>query len=153
MQYFVISVFLTFTDCNHLFHLFTVRLRSLILMLCMLVAVQLVKAQNDQFQFSQLDINNGLSHNQVNCIFKDSKGFMWFGTLSGLNRYDGYKFKVFKHSAGDTSSLNDDYIVGVSEGPGGKLWIESRTGFNIYDPVTEKFSHNISNYLRTISIT
>jgi hypothetical protein len=46
-----------------------------------------------------LDINNGLSHNQVNCIYKDSKGFMWFGTIAGLNRYDGYTFKVFKQRA------------------------------------------------------
>jgi signal transduction histidine kinase/ligand-binding sensor domain-containing protein/AraC-like DNA-binding protein len=112
----------------------------------------LLKAQNDQFQFSHLDINNGLSHNQVNCIFKDSRGFMWFGTLSGLSRYDGYKFKVFKHSTNDTTSLNDDYIVNVSEGPKGKLWVESRTGLNIYDPATEKFSHNINGYLKSISI-
>lgn len=68
----------------------------------MLLATNLLKAQNDQFQFSRLDINNGLSHNQVNSILKDSKGFMWFGTLSGLNRYDGYKFKIFKHSSSDT---------------------------------------------------
>src|SRR6201995_2693469 len=113
----------------------SMKCKILILSFLMLFIMGFLKAQDNQFQFSHLDINNGLSHNDVTCIFKDSRGFMWFGTLSGLNRYDGYKFKVFKHSAGDTSSLNDDYIVGVSEGPGGKLWIESRTGFNIYDPV------------------
>src|SRR5579864_5897066 len=103
--------------------------KALILICGMLLITSLLKAQNDQFQFSRLDITNGLSHNQVNCIFKDSKGFMWFGTLSGLSRYDGYEFKVFKHSASDTSTLSDDYIVGVSEGPNGKLWIEARNGF------------------------
>jgi ligand-binding sensor domain-containing protein len=50
-----------------------------------------LKAQSNQFQFSHLDINGGLSHNDVTSIFKDKKGFMWFGTISGLNRYDGYK--------------------------------------------------------------
>jgi signal transduction histidine kinase/ligand-binding sensor domain-containing protein/AraC-like DNA-binding protein len=124
-----------------------------ILISSMLLTVNLLWAQNDQLQFSRLDINNGLSHNQVNCIFKDSKGFMWFGTLSGLNRYDGYKFKVFKHSSGDTSSLNDDYIISVSEGPGNKLWVESRTGFNIYDPATEKFSHDINGYFKSLGIS
>src|ERR1700710_975598 len=119
--------------------------------LLLLIAIG-THAQNDQFQFSRLDINNGLSHNQVTSIFKDSKGFMWFGTLSGLNRYDGYKFKIFKHSGSDTSSLNDDFIVSISEGPGYKLWIETRDGFSIYDPATEKFSHDISNYLRSIAI-
>ncbi|MGZ3925659.1 MAG: two-component regulator propeller domain-containing protein [Mucilaginibacter sp.] len=118
----------------------------------MLLITSLLKAQNGQFQFSRLDLNNGLSHNQVNCIFKDSKGFMWFGTLSGLNKYDGYKFKIFKHSGIDTSSLNDDYILSLSEGPDRKLWVETRNGFNIYDPATEKFSHDISGYLKSIGI-
>jgi signal transduction histidine kinase/ligand-binding sensor domain-containing protein/CheY-like chemotaxis protein/AraC-like DNA-binding protein len=111
-----------------------------------------LKAQNNQFQFSHININNGLSHNDVTCIFKDNNGFMWFGTLSGLNRYDGYKFKIFKHSASDTTSLDDDYIVSISEGPENKLWIETRNGFDIYDPATEKFSHNIRGYLRSIAI-
>ena len=111
-----------------------------------------IKAQSNQFQFSHLDINNGLSHNDVTCIFKDNTGFMWFGTLSGLNRYDGYNFRIFKHSAADTTSLDDDYIVSISEGPGNKLWIETRNGFNIYDPETEKFSHNIAGYLHSIAI-
>src|ERR1700748_3791846 len=67
-------------------------------------------AQNNKYQFSHLDISDGLSHNQVNCIYKDSKGFMWFGTMSGLNRYDGYSFKIFKHDINTKNSLNDDYI-------------------------------------------
>jgi signal transduction histidine kinase/ligand-binding sensor domain-containing protein/DNA-binding response OmpR family regulator len=111
-----------------------------------------VTAQNNDFQFSRLDISNGLSHNQVNDIIKDSKGFMWFGTLSGLNRYDGYKFKIYKHIEGDTTSLNDDFIVTISEGPDNKLWVETRNGYNIYDPATDKFSHDIGRYLRSMKI-
>ena len=126
--------------CAYLLALFT---------LCM--AMQL-RAQNNEFQFSKLDITNGLSHNQVNCILKDSKGFMWFGTLSGLNKYDGYKFRVFKHIVGDTTSLNDDFIVSIAEGPDGKLLVETRDGFNIYDPVTEKFSRDLGGYLRSKGI-
>ena len=112
----------------------------------------LTKAQNNQFQFSHLNISNGLSHNDVTCIFKDNKGFMWFGTLSGLNRYDGYKFKIFKHMVSDTTSLDDDYIVSISDGPDNKLWVETRGGYNIYDPATEKFGHNVVGYLRSIAI-
>lgn len=118
----------------------------------MLFSRSFLKAQSNQFQFSHLDISNGLSHNEVTSMLKDSRGFMWFGTLSGLNRYDGYKFKVFKHSVSDTTSLDDDYIVSITEGPENKLWIETRNGFNIYDPATEKFSHNIFGYLKSISI-
>ncbi|MDB5122056.1 MAG: todS 2 [Mucilaginibacter sp.] len=128
------------------------KIRIILLIYLMLHLTVFLRAQNNQFQFSHLDINNGLSHNQVTCILKDVKGFMWFGTLSGLNRYDGYKFKIFKHTVSDTTSLDDDYIVSIAEGPGKKLWVETRNGFNIYDPETEKFSHNINGYLRSILI-
>jgi ligand-binding sensor domain-containing protein len=74
-------------------------------------------AQNSQYQFSRLNISNGLSHNQVTCILKDTKGFMWFGTASGLNRYDGYSFKVFKHDLNNKNSINDDYIKTFVKGP------------------------------------
>ena len=111
-----------------------------------------LQAQNDQFQFSHLDINNGLSHNQINCILKDSKGFMWFGTLSGLNKYDGYKFKAYKHAVSDTTTLNDDYIVSLAEGPEHNIWVETRNGFNIYNPSTEKFSHDIVGSLKNIGL-
>ena len=126
--------------------------KLLILSVLLLSSTCLLNAQNNLFQFSHLDIKNGLSHNEVTCTLKDDKGFMWFGTLSGLNRYDGYNFKIFKHAVSDTTSLDDDYIVSIAEGPENKLWVETRNGFNIYDPATEKFSHNISGYLRTIAI-
>src|SRR5438105_4776546 len=74
-------------------------------------------AQSNQYRFSQLDIHNGLSHNQVNCIFKDSEGFMWFGTASGLNRFDGYTVKVFRHDPADKKSVLDDFINNIFEGP------------------------------------
>ncbi|MBC8051980.1 MAG: response regulator [Sphingobacteriaceae bacterium] len=112
-----------------------------------------IQAQNIQYQFSHLDITKGLSHNQVTAIFKDSRGFMWFGTMTGLNRYDGFKFKVFKHSVRDSNSINDDFVESIKEGPDGKLWVLTRRGFNIYDPHTERFSHNIEGYLRGISLT
>jgi len=97
-------------------------------------------AQNPAYQFSHLDIANGLSINQVGCIFKDSRGFMWFGTIAGLNRYDGYKIKVFKHAANNPNSLPDNYIRSIFEGPGGKMWIKTHNSLCFYDPVTEKFS-------------
>src|SRR5450759_4468191 len=78
----------------------------------------LLFAQQDLYQFDAIDVRNGLSSNQVNSIIKDGKGFIWFGTMSGLNRYDGYNFKIFKHKIGDTTSINDDYISQIIQGPG-----------------------------------
>ncbi len=127
-------------------------MRSIALIIFLALCPCILLGQNNEFQFSKLDISHGLSHNQVNCIFKDSKGFMWFGTLSGLNKYDGYKVKVFKHINGDTTSLNDDFIVTINEGPDKKMWIETRNGFNIYDPSTEKFSRDVGSYLQSIHI-
>jgi signal transduction histidine kinase/ligand-binding sensor domain-containing protein/DNA-binding response OmpR family regulator len=118
----------------------------------MLFACARVFAQGSQYQFSQLDISNGLSHNQVNCIYKDSKGFMWFGTMSGLNRYDGYSFKVFKHEANNKNSLIDDFIQNIYEGPDQNLWLATRGGFCIYNPVTEQFSSDTSPWLKALKL-
>lgn len=109
-------------------------------LLIMLIALsQRLQAQPSGYQFSGIDIFSGLSNNQVNCIYKDVKGFMWFGTMSGLNRYDGYSFKIFRHQPRDSTSLIDDYISGISEAPGRKLFIQTRNGDCIYDQRTETF--------------
>ncbi|WP_235853976.1 two-component regulator propeller domain-containing protein [Mucilaginibacter terrenus] len=102
--------------------------------------MQCLHAQEDTYQFSHLDITNGLSDNQVNCIFKDQKGFMWFGTTSGLNRYDGHKFKVFKRDSRNPNSLRENHVMHVNEGPGNKLWVFTHSSISVYDPVTESFS-------------
>lgn len=111
-----------------------------ILLIPLLLLVNYVYSQQPSYQFSSLNVNNGLSHNQVNCIYKDAKGFMWFGTMSGLNRYDGYSFKVFRHNLADSNSLSDDYILGIYPAPENKLYVKTRNGDNLYDPVREQFS-------------
>jgi signal transduction histidine kinase/ligand-binding sensor domain-containing protein/DNA-binding response OmpR family regulator len=109
-------------------------------------------AQGNQYQFSRLNVDNGLSHNRITCIYKDIKGFMWFGTKSGLNRYDGYRFKIFKHDINNPSSISDDYIVSITTGPQNKLWVKTRNGFNIYDPLTDRFEHAIKKALQPYNI-
>src|SRR5688500_3436204 len=122
----------------------------LLLLLCHATLLQ-AQSQND-FRFAHLDFTQGLSHNQVNCIYKDKKGFMWFGTGGGLSRYDGYVFKVFNYAVKDTTSLSDDYISWIAEGPYGKLWMQTRAGYNIYDPETEKFDRQVGNYLAKLKL-
>jgi signal transduction histidine kinase/ligand-binding sensor domain-containing protein/DNA-binding response OmpR family regulator len=124
-------------------------------LICFLIGLSLIHEADGQvlnYNFSNIDINKGLSHNQVNAILKDQTGFIWIGTLAGLNRYDGYNFKIFKHGINDTTSLSDDYIVNISEGPHQSLWISTRNGFNIYNPVTEKFSRNILPFLQKYKV-
>ncbi|HXB11366.1 MAG TPA: two-component regulator propeller domain-containing protein, partial [Bacteroidia bacterium] len=114
---------------------------------------QCLFAQSDQYKFSHLDITNGLADNQVNSIFKDDKGFMWFGTTSGISRYDGYKFRTFKHDAKDASSLGENNVISINEGPENTLWIFTHSGISIYNSTTEKFSTNIANQLSRYKIS
>ena len=90
--------------------------------------------------FNHLTVENGLSNNDVNTIIQDQTGFIWFGTDDGLNRYDGYNFKVFRHISGDTTSLSDNSIWALLEDRNGNIWIGTKSGvLNKFDPVTEKF--------------
>jgi len=77
---------------------------------------------------------------------------MWFGTASGLNRYDGYTFKVFKHAANNKSSINDDFVSNIFEGPDSKLWISTRAGYCFYDPETEQFNADVSTIFHQLKL-
>jgi signal transduction histidine kinase/ligand-binding sensor domain-containing protein/DNA-binding response OmpR family regulator len=111
-----------------------------------------ISGQSSQFRFLKLDVKNGLSNNHPTCFLLDSHGFMWVGTNSGLNRYDGYNFKVFKNTPGDTASLRSNSVRSLWEGPDGKIWIGSATENSVYDPLTEKFSSNSGAELKKLGI-
>ena len=96
-------------------------------------------AQNN-ISFNHLTVENGLSQSAVTCILQDKDGFMWFGTQDGLNRYDGYNFKVFKNIADDSTSLSDNFIFSIYEDESGILFIETQSGkLNKYNPLNESF--------------
>lgn len=113
---------------------------------------QWLYAQNEPYKFSHLDLTNGLSDNHINCVFKDDKGFMWFGTNSGLNRYDGHTFKVFKHDPRDQNSLTESFVSRMSEGPDKKLWIFTHGDISIYNSTTENFSTSVADELKRYKI-
>ena len=94
----------------------------------------------NEFAFKHLGVNDGLSHSQINYITKDSQGFMWFSTTYGLNRYDGYTFKVFMHNSKDPNSLPENSIKDVHEDAVGGLWVHTlRSGYVYYNPKKETF--------------
>ncbi|MEJ5265171.1 MAG: two-component regulator propeller domain-containing protein [Bacteroidales bacterium] len=100
-----------------------------------------LKGQNDYFLFHQLTLEHGLSNNSVTCIFKDSRGFIWIGTIDGLNRYDGYNFVIFRHSNNDTNSISDNFISTIIEDSAGNLWVGTQGGgLNCYDPRLDRFT-------------
>ena len=103
-------------------------------------------AQKQNLKFEHLDINAGMSQNQVLCILQDSRGFMWFGTRDGLNKYDGYKFTVYKNNAKDSTSISNNFITSIVEDAKGIIWIATRGGgLNRYDKEKDKFTHFKNN--------
>jgi signal transduction histidine kinase/ligand-binding sensor domain-containing protein/DNA-binding response OmpR family regulator len=109
-------------------------------------------AQNTQFNFSRLDTYTGLSHNQVNAILQDDDGFVWIGTFSGLNRFDGYSCRVFRKNYNDSTSLPDNSIQSLYELPDGKMWVGTMKGGCIYNSYTEKFDAGYYTYLKSLGL-
>lgn len=99
-------------------------------------------AQEKQILFTNLDNTDGLSHNRVHVILKDSRGFMWFGTMQGLCRYDGYSFKVFKNNPLDSNSIGGNTITQLVEDNDNKIWVTANYEIDIFDPISETFVHN-----------
>lgn len=99
----------------------------------------MINAQIEYLEGERLSISHGLSSNGVSCILQDSKGFIWIGTDNGLNRYDGYTFKIFRNDPNDSTSLSDDIVETLYEDRSGKLWVGTHTGLNQFNPYSETF--------------
>jgi signal transduction histidine kinase/ligand-binding sensor domain-containing protein/DNA-binding response OmpR family regulator len=85
-------------------------------------------------------------------MLSDRQGFVWFGTMSGLNRFDGYNFKVFRNKSGNSTSLIDNYIQHLYLLPDEKIWVMTRDLPSIYNSRTEKFDNNVDAYLKSIGL-
>lgn len=95
---------------------------------------------NSNLQFSQISTKDGLSQNTVRTILEDKKGFIWAGTLDGLNRYDGYSIITYKPQLNNPNSLIDHRIKNVFQDKDGYLWIKTyKNEFSCYNPVLDSF--------------
>lgn len=101
-----------------------------------------VGAELEPIRFLHLTTGSGLSHSTVNCILKDHLGFMWFGTSDGLNRYDGYRFRVFRRNPNDPGAISGSRVNAIMEDGEGYIWVGTRQGgLDRYDSNTERFTH------------
>ncbi len=96
-------------------------------------------AQN-QPQFTRISEMEGLSSKRTNTFLLDSRGFLWVGTVDGLNRYDGFDFRVFRKDEEDTTSISGNFISCIHEDSNGLIWVGTEaSGLNLFDPKTETF--------------
>jgi diguanylate cyclase (GGDEF)-like protein len=100
-----------------------------------------VQASQENIRFQRMKLEQGLSQEYVQSAYQDKDGFMWFGTQEGLNRYDGYQFKVFNHNIREAKSLSSDWVHSINESADGKLWVGTQNGINVFNKVTQDFTH------------
>ncbi len=101
----------------------------------------LVVSAQTNIKFEHITSENGLSQNDVNTIIQDDQGFMWFGTHDGLNKFDGYSFKVFRNDANNPKSIPNNLVRSLQKDKNGNLWmINTNAGITKLDPKTEEFT-------------
>ena len=102
-------------------------------------------------RFTSLSTGEGLSQRKVSLVVQDDQGFLWFATLYGLNRYDGYHIKIFAHDPGNPNSLSGVAVSALFKARDGALWIGCDQFLNKLDPTTETFKHYPVPYVTHIS--
>ena len=117
-------------------------------MFVLLLSSWMVVAQS--YQFKHLEVSDGLSNNSVNTICKDRDGFMWFGTTTGLNRYDGYTFKIYQYAENDPGSLPDNYITDIVEMPDGRFWVNTGRGYVLFDKEQDCFITDVTGFMKNL---
>ncbi|MGC6432286.1 MAG: hybrid sensor histidine kinase/response regulator transcription factor [Jejuia sp.] len=96
----------------------------------------------EDIQFHRITTDDGLSQSDINCIYQDNQGFLWFGTHEGLNKYDGYNFKIFSPNGNDVNSISSNLIFDITGDKNGNLWIGTTgKGLDYFNIKTEKFKH------------
>lgn len=117
-------------------------MKTLLLSIALFFWLFVTSAQHSHIRFRHLGTKEGLSHSNVICMLQDSRGYMWFGTRDGLNRFDGYKFTVFRNDPKNPNSISNNTINSIVEDKNGIIWIATwGGGLNRFDRTTEKFSH------------
>lgn len=107
--------------------------------ICFFLCIAL-RLAGQPYYFKSYQVENGLSNNSVICSLQDQKGFLWFGTKDGLNRFNGYQFKVFKNVPGDANTLGGNFVHALHEDNRGLIWVGTDRGLFRFDQTSETFS-------------
>ncbi|MFB2119398.1 two-component regulator propeller domain-containing protein [Parapedobacter sp. 2B3] len=115
-------------------------MRPLLLKYIVLAWISMGYAYGQPFYFTHYQVENGLSNNAVLCSVQDPMGFMWFGTKDGLNRFDGYSFKVFHNDPDNPNGLGSNFVRALYVDKTGYIWVGTDQGIYLFDPKSETFS-------------
>lgn len=118
------------------------KINRIILLFFLLVFFTGAKGQS--YYFRHYQVENGLSNNTVFCCAQDNKGFMWMGTKDGLDRFDGYSFKIFSNVPANSKSLGDNFIRSLYIDRNNVLYIGTRVGIYSFNQFDETFHEVIS---------
>ena len=113
---------------------------------CLFFITKIIFNQPQNIEFEHLTTEDGLSNNFVISIIQDTSGFMWFGTKSGLNRWDGYQFKIYSNNPYDSNSISNDHVYALYKDSLGTLWVGTEHGLNKFDIQTGKFIRYITHH-------
>lgn len=106
-------------------------------LLMLLFTIENAFSQN--LKFKHINLEDGLSNSTIECIFQDHRGFIWFGTRDGLNKYDGNQITVFKHNK-SANSLSDNFIRCIFEDKNHTLWVGTSDGLNKFNAEKNNFT-------------
>ena len=120
----------------------------------MIFSFRNIYSQLSEIQFENITAADGLVDDDITFdIYQDRQGFIWFATIEGLSRYDGYTFKNFRADPLDSTSLSDGWNHCIHEDDKGQLWFGSGNGLNLYDPISETFKNFIHDPNDSTSIS
>lgn len=146
---FISTVFLPLVQSNfiltvRLWNLVSTAARSylyLVVVILFLLNTSALFSQPPAIQFEHFSMEEGLSNSHIRCIAQDDKGFMWFGTRNGLNRFNGYTFKAYLPNPDKPNSLSDNNVWTIFSDRQGDLWIGTSSGLDLYDKRQDQFFH------------
>ncbi|MFL9831608.1 two-component regulator propeller domain-containing protein [Flavobacterium sp. ST-87] len=118
---------------------------TIIIWVVVLLVSHLSYSQYSNLKFENFDTNKGLSSSTSVEIFQDSDGFLWFGTIDGLNKYNGYEFEIYRPVINDIHSISNNRINAITQDDKGFLWVGTSNGLNVFDKKSQKF-HRINLY-------
>lgn len=116
-------------------------MRYISILIFLLTTVSSLCHAQKNYRFESISVDDGLSQSGVTCMVQDKFGFLWIGTQDGLNKYDGYSFKVYRHIEGDSTSLPKNFVTNVFIDRDDNLWVATLGYLGKYDIATGAFKN------------